>query len=53
MMRLSVKDGVTACIANSVDLDQAWQNLDPDLHMRKCPDKRPCWNLSHMHNCPW
>ena len=37
MMRLSVKGGVTACIANSVDLDQAWQNPDPDLHMRKCP----------------
>ena len=37
MMRLSVKGGVTACIANSVDLDQARQNLDPDLHMRKCP----------------
>ena len=33
MMCLSVKGGVTACIANSVDLDQARQNLDPDLHM--------------------
>ena len=55
MMRLSVKGGVTACIANSVDLDQARQNLDPDLQMplinahvgtyRTCitaPDKCPC-----------
>ena len=56
MMRLSVKGGVTACIANSVDLDQARQNLYPD-HVQMplinahvgtyrtyttAPDKCPC-----------